>query len=226
MRKLIVGVAAMAALTACNGSKPSDEDTVKAEEAKKENTQVAEATYTVVPEGNEIHWMGYASVGDKSHEGYLQVQEGVFNMKGKKLTGGTFVIDMKSMENTDLPEEGDYNQAKLIGHLASKDFFHVDSFPKTTFTITGVMPRANDSTKATHLIEGNLEMRGVKKSITFPANVGISENSIIFAASDVTIDRTKWNVNYHSSASIGDVAKDNLIDDKITLNIKLEAKKA
>ena len=225
MKKLFLGVAALG-MMACNSSKPSDEETVKTEEAKEVNAESVKSNYAVVTDGNEIHWTGYAAVGDKSHEGYLQLKEGNFKVKGNKLVGGEFLIDMTTLENTDLPEEGKFNKAKLVGHLHSEAFFHTDSFPKSTFTVTNAMPRKNDSLGTTHLIEGNLELRGVEKSITFPANVVISKNSITIASSEVTIDRTKWNVNYNSSASMGDVAKDKLIDDKITLNIELKAKKA
>ncbi len=44
---------------------------------------------------------------------------------------GNFVVDMTSITNNDLKDEG-YNQ-KLVGHLKSDDFFGVEKYPTAEF---------------------------------------------------------------------------------------------
>ena len=225
--KLIIGILAAGMFTACSNNKPSDSDSVKTEEAKEvKETKNPEATYAVNSGGDAIMWEGFMSIGSKAHQGHIDLEDGQFKVKDGKLAGGKFTIDMTSISNEDLPKEGKYNKQKLINHLESPDFFMVDSFPKAHFTITNVMERKDEKSGATHLIEGNLELRGKTKSITFPAKVDMNKNLITFVSTEFVIDRTKWDVSYKSTASAGDIAKDKLIDDSIRLKIKLEAEKA
>jgi len=58
-----------------------------------------------------INWIGYKVTGQ--HEGTITLREGVLEFKQDQLTGGSFVMDMTSINTTDL--EGDYKN-KLDGH--------------------------------------------------------------------------------------------------------------
>jgi polyisoprenoid-binding protein YceI len=46
------------------------------------------------------------------------------SIRWKKLTGGTFTVDMTSLTTTDLSEY----KGKLNGHLNSEDFFATENF--------------------------------------------------------------------------------------------------
>ena len=67
-----------------------------------------------------INWVGHKVTGQ--HEGTISLQEGVLEFNEDQLTGGNFVMDMTSINTTDL--EGDYKK-KLDGHLKADDFFGV-----------------------------------------------------------------------------------------------------
>ena len=55
---------------------------------------------------SNLHWKGFKVTG--SHEGNLRFESGTLTFtENGKLVDGTFLIDMKSMECTDL--EGEYN---------------------------------------------------------------------------------------------------------------------
>src|SRR5690606_17976060 len=139
------------------------------------------------------------------------------------VVGGSFVIDMKSISNEDLPAEGDYNKAKLIGHLESADFFDVANHPTATFTITKV--EAATGGEASHVVSGNLNMRGTEKNITFPANITVQDDVVTLTTPEFVIDRTQWNVTY-GSVNLESVAKDKAIDNNIKLIVDLKASKA
>ena len=72
-----------------------------------------------------INWVGYKVTGQ--HEGTITLREGTLEFNGDQLTGGNFVMDMTSINTTDL--EGDYKN-KLDGHLKANDFFGVKNIKK------------------------------------------------------------------------------------------------
>jgi polyisoprenoid-binding protein YceI len=69
---------------------------------------------------------------------------------------------------------------RLTGHLRSPDFFDVEQFPKATFKTTKVEPI--DAAAGKYKITGDLTIRDVKKSITFPAEVKVSDAGAVLAS--------------------------------------------
>lgn len=167
-------------------------------------------TLAVDTKASKIHWLAKKVTGQ--HEGTINLASGSLIANGMKLTGGEFVIDMKSIVCTDLTDEG-YNK-KFIGHITQGDFFEVDKYPTSTFKITKV-----DGANLT----GNLTMHGVTKSVTFPAKIVMAGGKVSATAS-IPVDRTDFGVKYGSKKffeSIGDKA----IDDVFNLDITLVAGK-
>ena len=74
-------------------------------------------------------------------------------------------------------------------------------------------------------VTGNLTIRGTTNSITFPADVVVSEEDVKFMAPTFSIDRTLWGAKYHDrdDATIAESLKDDLIDHSIELTIKVKA---
>ena len=67
-------------------------------------------------------------------------------------------------------------------------------------------------------------MKDSTKSISFGANINISDAEITADAPQFVIDRTYWSVNY-GSKKIFDDLKDKFIHDDMGIKIKLIAKK-
>ncbi len=220
-------LAAGAALTvACSNAPEETVETTEAQEVQEVQEVEASATYVLVTDGDEVMWEGYKTYTDGSHIGTIQINEGEFNIEGEDIVGGSFVIDMNSIQNSDLPEEGDYNKAKLVGHLKSPDFFSVEEYPTATFTLTGVEATPGAESGATHNFMGNLKLRGQEKNITVPAMVSMENDMIKITTPEFVIDRTNWGVQYGSETSIEGLAKENAIADNIKLKLDLKAKKA
>jgi len=158
-----------------------------------------------------IVWTGRKVVG-KSHTGTLKLKEGTLQMDGDKLTGGSFVIDMTTIEDTDLSGEW---KAKLEGHLKSDDFFGVDKYPTATFVITKVTDKGDGN----YDITGDVTIKGKTESISFPATVKKVAGGYE-ATAEVTFDRSKFDVRYGSD-SFFDNLGDNVIEDNIDLSVKL-----
>lgn len=172
-------------------------------------------TYKVDAAKSTITWVGKKVTGQ--HEGTIKVASGELATDGKNIKSGSFVIDMQSIDNTDL--EGEMKD-KLLGHLKSDDFFGVEKNPTANFTITKVVPAGAGKVNVT----GNLTIKGKTAPISFPATVSISGNTLTANATSVKVDRTKYGIKYGSKSffdSIGDKA----INDEFELAINLVSSK-
>ncbi len=170
---------------------------------------------SVDTENSIITWKGYKVTG--SHVGTLKVKNGKLDFTDDALVGGSFDIDMKSLQVTDL--KAGRGKEKLEGHLNSSDFFDVENHSTANFKITKVTSRgmAGD-----YKIKGELTIKGVSKEIKFNAKVG-EENGKKIATADITIDRTDYNVQYGSGNFFKNLG-DKTIYDEFDLSIKLMMK--
>ena len=154
-----------------------------------------------------VKWTGNKIGG--SHNGEIKIKNGYIEFKGGIITNGMVVMDMNSITNSDLKDEG-YNQ-KLVGHLKSDDFFGVEKFPVASFQIT----KAGDFTNGKATMSGILTIKGKAENISF--DVMKKEN--IYTA-QVKVDRSKFDVRYGSN-SFFDNLGDKAIDDIFILDIQI-----
>ncbi len=171
--------------------------------------------FTVDTQKSTISWVG-SKVGGQ-HTGTLNLKSGTVLMNGNRLAGGTFSMDMTSIKVTDIQGE---DAEKLRGHLSSDDFFGVSKYPEASFTVTRVS--ATGATSA--VITGKLLLKGVTKTITFPAVIKRSGNVVTATAQKVSIDRTQYGIRYKSKSVFSDLG-DKFIHDDFVLSVNLVAKK-
>lgn len=181
-------------------------------------TTTAKGTAYTVNKGSLVNWEGAKPTG--KHDGTINISSGSLFVNGKDITGGKFTIDMTSLTCTDLAGDG---KGKLEGHLKSGDFFDVENHKTSTFEITKVTKLSGDNT-ASHMIFGNLTLKGITKNVGFKSIVTVKDGSLSATTPQFKIDRTKWNVKY-GSKKFFDNLKDKFINDEIGLSISLTAKK-
>ncbi|MFN1217732.1 YceI family protein [Chryseobacterium kwangjuense] len=164
---------------------------------------------------SDVHWWGYkvAKSEASSHDGTVKVKSGDMVMKGNNLVGGSFVLDMTSINATDL--KGEYQQ-KLNGHLKNGDFFEVEKFPTATFVITSVKKNSNKIYNS--LVTGNLTVKGKSSAITFPAKIAYSKGVVSLVSEKFSFDRQKFDVAYKSTM------QDVFVKDDIEMLVKVTAK--
>ncbi len=164
---------------------------------------------------SEVHWWGYkiAKSEASSHDGTVSVKSGNLVIKGNKVVGGSFVLDMTTISSTDLTGE---SKTKLDGHLKNGDFFEVEKFPTAEFKITGVKAKNDKIYNST--VTGDLTVKGKTNSISFPARVAVSKGQASLVSDKFTIDRQKFDVSYKSGM------QDVLLKDDIDLKVKVTAK--
>jgi polyisoprenoid-binding protein YceI len=156
----------------------------------------------------------------KNHAGNFKVSSGSVSVQDNKITGGSFDINIKSL---DLEEQGEMFDKKLRPHLLSGDFFDAEKFGTAKFEITGVSPYEHND-KDTSIVDGanfnisgNLTIKGETRNITFPARIELDENTLKGKA-NFDIDRTQWKMNYGNDKTLGD----KFISE--TVNIELDLK--
>ncbi len=172
-----------------------------------------------------INWEGAKPTA--THTGTIKLSGGSVSLEGRTITGGSFTIDMSTLQNTDLSggmKDRLENHLKGISEGREDDFFNITRFPTSKFEITRVTKLSGDES-ATHLIYGNLTMRDVTKEIGFKALIGIGRSRIEVTTPPFTIDRTLWGINY-GSRTVFDNLGDNFVHDEIGLSISLKAGEA
>lgn len=169
-----------------------------------------------------VKWTGSKITGS-SHDGLVKLKAGQVEVSHGMLNGGNFEIDMNSITNDDL-KDSPKDQAKLVGHLKSDDFFDTKKFPTALFKITSVKPltpaKAGDPT---HEITGDLTLKGKTLPTTFQAIVTLKE-AAAEASATLKIDRTKWDIRYGSGKFFTNLG-DRVIKDEFTMDLKLVAAK-
>lgn len=152
-----------------------------------------------------IKWT--ASKVGGTHHGTISLKEGHLNWDNDKIASGKFVIDMTSVTNTDLENEG-YNK-KLVDHIKSDDFFGAEEFPEAVLEITESTPFENGKA----IVKANLTIRGITHPIEFEA---VKETERLLAK--LTINRSMYEVKFRSKSFFKNLG-DKLIHDEFTLEI-------
>ena len=213
---LIIGI--FASLIACT-SRPAP-DTAQTG-AEKMVTLSSGPEYKLSDTGSVVYWIGNKPTGQ--HHGTIDIIEGQLSVKGSELASGKFVLDMNSIVNLDLEDKE--TNTKLVNHLKSPDFFYAEKYPNSTFEVTSVkqiVPTGiNDvGIQPNNEITGNLNLRGITKSITFPATIYVDDKFVTIVTDQFAIDRTLWGVSHMSKTLSADL-KDKFVDDEIIIHFNL-----
>jgi len=197
MKKVFVltGMIVFAALAAFAGSKSGEQASLK-----------------VDTKASKVYWTAKKVTGE--HSGYVLLQGGNVISKDGNLADASIIMDMNSIECTDL--EGEWKD-KLVGHLKSDDFFSVEKNPTASFSIKSVKKSGTQS-----VVTGDLTIKGITNEVSFPVELKNSNNTLT-ANGTAKLDRTKWDIRY-GSGKFFDSLGDNMIYDEFEIRFELVAK--
>ena len=197
-------------ITSCNDNK------VKASQAKTVNRVTTANTklYTKIKTGSTLNWYASHLGGVGKRNGEILYKEASILVNDKQLINMSVTIDMDKITVKNISED---DIKDLTKHLKSNDFFNVSSYPISKFELTKV-----EAIKGTNNSEitGNLEILGVSKSVTFKANIIVSDNEVYIKSELFTIDRSDWGMTYNAEGAVG-VPLDYLISDDVDFTINL-----
>ena len=171
--------------------------------AKSGETQVL----TITPENSKVEFD--ASKVTKTHHGSFKQFSGKIEL-AKNVTDSKVSIEIETGSvQADDPD--------LTAHLKTPDFFDVAKMPKASFVSTKVEPAAGGAPNA-YNVTGNLELHGVKKSISFPATIQENPDSVAVDA-EFAINRKDFGIVYAGKAD--DLIRDNVV---LRLNLRVPRK--
>lgn len=157
----------------------------------------------ISPENSKVEFV--AAKVTRSHQGSFKQFAGTIDLVANSIPDSRVTIDI---ETGSVVADDD----QLTGHLKTADFFDVAKLPKATFVSTKIEP--SNTGGATHTVTGNLELHGVKKSITFPATIQVTPDSVAVDA-EFAINRKDFGIVYAGKA-------DDLIRDEVVMKLALK----
>jgi polyisoprenoid-binding protein YceI len=217
MNKLILAIVSLAVfLTACedpaankaravtsNASTP----TVNTQQSAPSSAVKGE-TLPISPDNSKVLFTGSKVTG--KHDGGFNKFNGTIELVNAKPEESRVSVDIEAASVfTDT--------SGLTDHLQTGDFFDVKTFPKASFTSTKIVA---DPAKGAnnYTVTGDLELRGVKKSVTFPATIVVGPADVA-VNSEFAINRKDFGIVYAGKA-------DDLIRDDVVIKLDLKAPRA
>jgi len=213
MKKLLAIFLLASIATACNND---PKGTVQSTEAKEVPTTSGAVNYQLDTARSRVFWEGNEGLAmiRTSHKGFFRLNSGNLSVQNGALTGGAFEISTASFTDIDIPDPA--TRTKFEGHIRDANFLGSTEFPTARFEWTGSEKMSADSVKIT----GNLVLKNVRKSITFPAKVIIRDNTVQ-ADAKFSINRKDWGIHYRSENSLGD----DLVRPEVGIQLQIVASK-
>lgn len=179
------------------------------------SSMMAQTQLKLISSESKLTWKGFVKLTfGAGHHGVIEGIAGTITTgPDGNIQKGDFTLDMNTIKVLDMEERGNKD---LADHLKGDDFFSVSTFPQGFFSIIAVT-YAENKTDAT--VDAFLGLKGVTNRISFPVKIEPDGKSIR-ARGMVTIDRTKWNVNYQSASVIGAI-KDSTLSDSVVIELDL-----
>ncbi len=181
------------------------------------NNVIRDGYYEISTETNYVEWTG-SKFGGQEHYGKVYIVEGGFEIQNKMITSGKIVMDMSNITVDDLEDEEE--NAKLLGHLKSNDFFGVEEHPTAVFDVN--RSYGSDVEGELQTLVGKLTIKGISKDIRFDIQLLPNGDGIILNA-PFTFDRTEFGIKFKSKRF--DKVTDMFINDNVEINAKLIGEK-
>jgi polyisoprenoid-binding protein YceI len=196
MNKLFALLVLSVGLAACSETGRE----VETGEAQKVETTTTETTvnYTTVKKGSSMDWRAAHFGGAEPRFGKIFLSKAKISVTDGKVSNAVAVFDMSTFTVENFKDEEQI--AKLSGHLQSEDFFNIAKYPISIFELTKLESTEGDFNSS---VTGNLTILDSTKSITFMANVNVSESEVSIASEDFAVDRRDWGLVYNVEGSEG-----------------------
>ena len=183
---------------------------------------VRDGVYRVDAEKSVVEWTG-RNINNR-HHGRIAISGGEVVLANGRPVSGRFVLDMNTITNLDLQDEG--WRGMLLRHLKSEDFFDVERYPTATFELRGAAAITETTPGTPNVeIEGSLTIKDTARSIRFPAIIAAQEDGGLKAQAAFDLDRTLWSVSY-GSGKLYERLGMHLVNDLISIELFIVAREA
>jgi len=193
--------------TGCDNSKSKSNVSIE----KTESVTLPKGEYQIDNTKSVVRWIGRTPV--KFHDGTINIQEGNFSVDDNGILNGNIIIDMESINCTDLSGGG---KKSLEEHLMNDDFFSVSKFKTSKINISSEMKPDNGLID----FKGNLEIKNISNPISFKSSINKTPEGKYTASSKLTFDRSMYNIKYKSKSFFSDLG-DKFINDDIEIELEI-----
>ena len=193
--------------TGCDNSKSKSKVSIE----KTESIILPRGEYQIDKTKSVVRWIGRTPV--KFHDGTIDIQEGNFSVDDNGILNGNIIIDMESINCTDLSGGG---KKSLEEHLMNDDFFSVNKFKTSKINISSEMKPNNGLID----FKGSLEIKNISNPISFKSSINKTPEGKYTASSKLTFDRSMYNVKYKSKSFFDDLG-DKFINDDIEIELEI-----
>ena len=208
--RIIVMLLMMILVWSCESSK-NEPKVSKVSTGIEESIILPAGQYQIDKNNSLVRWIGRTPV--KFHDGTINILEGSFSLDDKGIFEGNIIMDMNSINCTDLTGGGKNN---LEAHLKNDDFFSVDKYATSTIDISSDMKSLNGMVN----FEGNLKIKNISNPISFKSTIDQTKDGKYKAISKLTFDRSKYNIKYKSKSFFNDLG-DKFINDEIEIELEI-----
>ena len=175
--------------------------------AQSANAAQSAARYTFDQSTSKVTFVGSKVTG--KHDGGFNTFKGTVDVVDGAPEKSKVTVDIEADSLTTDTE-------KLTGHLKSPDFFDTKANPKATFVSTEI--KKGGEKGASHTVTGNLTIKGITKSVTFPATINVAGDNASVDA-EFAINRRDFSLNYAGMPN-------DLIRNDVLIKLAIKAKKA
>ena len=193
--------------TGCDNSKSKSKVSIE----KTESIILPKGEYQIDKTKSVVRWIGRTPV--KFHDGTIDIQEGNFSVDDNGILNGNIIIDMESINCTDLSGGG---KKSLEEHLMNDDFFSVNKFKTSKINISSEMKPNNGLID----FKGSLEIKNISNPISFKSSINKTPEGKYTASSKLTFDRSMYNVKYKSKSFFDDLG-DKFINDDVEIELEI-----
>ena len=193
--------------TGCDNSKSKSNVSIE----KTESVILPKGEYQIDKTKSVVRWIGRTPI--KFHDGTINIQEGNFSVDDNGILNGDIIIDMESINCTDLSGGG---KKSLEEHLMNDDFFSVNMYKTSKINISSEMKPNNGLID----FKGNLEIKNISNPISFKSSISKTPEGKYTASSKLTFDRSMYNVKYKSKSFFDDLG-DKFINDDIEIELEI-----
>lgn len=191
----------------CDNSKSKSKVSIE----KTESIILPKGEYQIDKTKSVVRWIGRTPV--KFHDGTIDIQEGNFSVDDNGILNGNIIIDMESINCTDLSGGG---KKSLEEHLMNDDFFSVNKFKTSKINISSEMKPNNGLID----FKGSLEIKNISNPISFKSSINKTPEGKYTASSKLTFDRSMYNVKYKSKSFFDDLG-DKFINDDVEIELEI-----
>lgn len=217
MKKIVIGIIIVIIIGAgylLLNKKPAPEIILS---SAPETAELSDGIYIVAPE-TTVNWQANRPLMENYQDtGTLAITSGELTVIEGAIAG-KIEFDMNSITAVTTGMGG--GQEGLSKHLKSADFFDVENYPTTIFTLSEIVPT---ETAHTYTANGTLTMKDTTKTLSFPVTL-YTDGDVLHINGIADIDRTLWGVQY-GSGKFFDSIGEKMINDIFTVVIDITAQK-